>query len=229
MWRWALAFVAGDGASVATIANISEVRPQVAPAHVYLVRHGRTPLNAAGALRGRIDVPLDPVGLGQAEALAAALAAAQPQVIVSSPLGRAIQTVQPLADAFGLGIVIDDRLVDRDYGQWAGVSAQAVVEQWGSLDSAPGVEPASEVRARVLAALSDIANSVPGATAVVASHDIVIRTALAALAPRLGAPDSVPQETGCFNVLVYRDAASGLDGSVTWVVDSVNQVPPQVC
>jgi probable phosphoglycerate mutase len=214
---------------VATIAHISEVRPQAAPARVYLVRHGRTLLNASGALRGRIDVPLDPVGLGQAEALAAALTAAQPQVIVSSPLCRAVQTVQPLADALGLGIIIDDRLVDRDYGEWAGVSARGVAEQWGSLDAAPGVEPASEVRDRVLAALSDIAKGVPGAAAVVASHDIVIRTALAALAPRLGAPDSVPQETGCFNVLAYRDAPSALDGAARWVVDSVNQVPPPVC
>lgn len=36
---------------------------------VYLLRHGQTELNAAGRLRGRVDVPLDERGLKQAEAL----------------------------------------------------------------------------------------------------------------------------------------------------------------
>jgi broad specificity phosphatase PhoE len=38
---------------------------------VFLVRHGRTSLDAAGRLRSRLDPPLDEVGLGEAAAVAA--------------------------------------------------------------------------------------------------------------------------------------------------------------
>jgi broad specificity phosphatase PhoE len=143
-------------------------------------------------------------------------------MIVSSPLSRALQTVQPLADLVGLEISTDARLIDRDYGEWAGVSTQAVIERWGSLDAAPGVEPVTAVRDRVLAALADIAARALGAAAVVVSHDVVIRTALAALDPGLGDPTSVPQETGCFNTLEYQRTASTV---VRWAVLNVNQVP----
>ena len=119
-------------------------------ARIYLARHGRTALNAAGALRGHIDVPLDPFGRHQAFVLGAELARLAPKVIVSSPLSRAVQTAKPLAERLGLPVGLDERLADRYYGQWAGVSVREVIARWGSLDAAPGVEPASEVRDRAL-------------------------------------------------------------------------------
>jgi hypothetical protein len=42
------------------------------------------------------------------------------------------------------------------------------------------------------------------------------------LDPGLGAPDDVPQEPGCFNILPCQQQA---DGACTWSVLSVNQVP----
>ena len=192
------------------------------PARLYLARHGRTPLNAAGALRGHIDVPLDDVGTAQAQRLGVAMGALGPRYVVSSPLRRARQTAEPYAERAGLPIIVDERLIDRDYGQWAGTSAEAVVAQWVSIDSAPGVEPAARVRQRVLAALADIAQAGHGEDGLVVSHDVVIRTALAALDPGLGDPDRVPQETGCFNTLEYHQQAGG---TLRWVVVKVNEIP----
>ena len=37
---------------------------------LYLVRHGRTDANAKGLLQGRLDPPLDEIGIKQAEAIA---------------------------------------------------------------------------------------------------------------------------------------------------------------
>jgi broad specificity phosphatase PhoE len=125
----------------------------------------------------------------------------------------------------GLRIGTDERLADRYYGEWAGVSVREVIARWGSLDAAPGVEPASEVRDRALAALADIAESARGATVVVVSHDAVNRIALAALDRALGEADQVPQDTGCFNVL---DCHSSTGGDVRWDVVRINQVPPEV-
>ncbi|MGZ4674354.1 MAG: histidine phosphatase family protein, partial [Ilumatobacteraceae bacterium] len=61
-----------------------------------LVRHGRTEANAGQRLQGRLDLPLDDVGVAQVSELAAWLG--RPDRIISSPLLRARQT----ADAFGV-------------------------------------------------------------------------------------------------------------------------------
>jgi hypothetical protein len=68
------------------------ISQRVEPGHIYLARHGRTALNAAGALRGQIDVPLDSVGQRQVSRLGVALAGKKPRLVISSPLLRAVTT-----------------------------------------------------------------------------------------------------------------------------------------
>jgi len=194
---------------------------RTSPSRIYLVRHGRTALNAAGALRGHIDVPLDSVGLHQVSLLGTVLAQRELRQVVSSPLRRAVETATAIASRAETGTSVDGRLIDRHYGEWAGVRVGDVVARWGSLDAAPGVEPATQVRDRVLAALTDVAKDANGDAAVVVSHDAVNRIALAALDPALGAPDDLSQETACFNTIEYHLHE---DGSLNWRVLSVNEV-----
>ncbi len=184
---------------------------------LYLVRHGQTPLNAAGVLRGLLDPSLDETGRDQARRLGAALGPAMPSAVVASPLRRARQTAQPVADRAGLDVAVDRRLIDRDYGQWAGRSGESVAAQWGSVDDAPGVEPLPVVRDRAVRGLTDIALRGRGGTVVAVSHDVVNRQLLAAFDAGLGDPDEIPQDNGCFNTLeLWGDE---------WVVRRVNQVP----
>jgi broad specificity phosphatase PhoE len=186
---------------------------------VYLARHGETPLNASGVLRGLADPALDDIGREQARRLAAALATSNPSAVVASPLRRAVQTAQPVADQAGLDVVTDQRLIDRDYGPYTGVSKETVIARWGSVDEAPGVEANPTVRERAVAALTDLARRCPGATVVAVSHDAVNRQVLAALDPTLGEPDEIPQDNGCFNALELCDGR--------WAVLTVNEVPPK--
>jgi broad specificity phosphatase PhoE len=184
---------------------------------VYLARHGQTPLNESGVLRGLADPPLDETGQRQARRLGAALGVRNLSAVVASPLRRAMQTAAPVAERAGLQVVADQCLVDRDYGPCTGVSEDEVVARWGSVDDAPGVEPASAVRNRALTGLADIARRHHGGTVVVVSHDAVNRQVLAALDPGLGYPDNIPQDNGCFNTLELRDGS--------WTVNTVNEVP----
>ncbi|MCL2394516.1 MAG: histidine phosphatase family protein [Acidimicrobiaceae bacterium] len=186
---------------------------------VYLARHGRTPLNAAGLLRGRLDPPLDDLGRAEAARLGSALADAGVRLVVASPLQRAVDTARPVAERAGLEVEIEARLIDRDYGSWAGQPRQAVIDRWGSLDRAPGVEAGGEVAERALQALADIAERARGAAAVVVSHDAVNRAVLSLLDPSLGDPEAVPQATGCYNVLERRGE--------TWSIRSVNNIPTE--
>jgi broad specificity phosphatase PhoE len=185
---------------------------------IYLARHGRTRLNAAGLLRGRLDPELDVVGLVQAMALGDVIGRQALQLVVSSPLKRAVDTAVQVATRAGVEVEIDQRLIDRDYGSWAGKSRDEVIARWGSLDAAPDIEPEAEVLARAMDALIDISRRVVGGVAVMVSHDAVNRLLLPALDSNLKDLDPLPQDTGCFNVIECQGG--------TWSVKSVNNIPP---
>lgn len=172
-----------------------------AQAVVYLVRHGRTALNAAGQLRGRLDPPLDAVGVAEAKALAKTLESRDVGVVFSSPLRRAQETAEPIAAACGLTVLLDDRLTDRDYGRWAGIEPEHLITRFGSVDDAPDVEPPTWVAARAAAAVIWISKLAVPRAAVVVAHDAVNRAVLSELVPPLGEPDSISQRTGCWNKL----------------------------
>ncbi|OZC66649.1 phosphoglycerate mutase [Rhodococcus sp. 06-462-5] len=88
---------------------------------VILLRHGRSTSNTAGTLAGRsAGVELDDRGREQAQAVADRLGDLPVAEIVRSPLLRCEQTVEPLAAKLGLAPVVEDRLVEVDYGQWTG-------------------------------------------------------------------------------------------------------------
>jgi broad specificity phosphatase PhoE len=189
------------------------------PGHtlVYLARHGQTLMNESDVLRGLADPPLDHAGHDQAHRLAATLSPRGICAVVASPLLRARQTAQPLADRVGLEVEADVCLLDRDYGQWTGISREKVTEEWGSVDQAPGVEPRLAVQNRAVSGLTDIAQRNRGGTVVVVSHDAVNREVLVAFDPGLGEPDALPQGNGCFNVLAWKGDR--------WAVLSFNNCP----
>jgi broad specificity phosphatase PhoE len=184
---------------------------------VYLVRHGQTPLNESGVLRGLADPALDETGHRQAERLGAALGPRGLAAVIASPLLRARQTAQPVAERARLEVAIDQCLLDRDYGPWTGISRESVTDQWGSVDRAPGVEPGPAVRDRAVRGLTAIARRYPGGTVVVVSHDAVNREVLAAFDASLGDPDAIPQDNGCYDTLEWRGGR--------WAVLGVNETP----
>lgn len=154
---------------------------------VLLVRHGRTLLNAEGRLRGLADPELDETGIAQARETAEALKPHRITRVLSSPLHRAATTAEIIASEFGLTNEVDPRFNDRDYGPWTGHIKDEVIKEWGSVDAAPGVEPLSVVRDRVMPALNSLAEG--GASGVIAmvSHDAVIRPILEAIQPGIEA------------------------------------------
>lgn len=183
-----------------------------------LVRHGQTALNAAGKLRGRLDPPLFEAGFQEVRALAQELARRRPCRIVTGPLLRTVQTAEIIARAASLPWVIDDDLQDRDYGPWAGHIQPDVVERWGSLDNAPGVEPAPAVRDRAVRVLNSQVPFLGKQPVVMVSHDAIISQLLSFLDPTLGSVDDIRLRTGCFNELRY-------DGEGSWSVQLVDQLP----
>jgi broad specificity phosphatase PhoE len=186
-------------------------------ASVILVRHGRTLLNAENRLRGRLDPPLDDVGLAEVQALAEDLAARHPARVVTSPLRRAMQTAEAIVRRTGATMEVSDGLLDRDYGQWAGHPIDELVESWGSVDGAPGVEPTDALLYRACVVLDQQLDFLSLRPVVLVAHDALNRVLLAHLDPSLGPANRIEQRTACWNDIVR------IDGN--WHVQRVDQKP----
>ena len=153
-----------------------------------LARHGRTTANAQRLLLGRMDLPLDEVGLAQAAALGASLekAGVQPAPVIASPLGRAMETASAIAQACRVGSVeTDDRWIEVDYGVFDGEPLAEVPSEvwqhWRS-DAAwtpPNGESLADVGVRVRAACEELAAAAAQADVVVVSHVSPIKAAVA--------------------------------------------------
>jgi 8-oxo-dGTP diphosphatase len=71
--------------------------------------------------------PLDPVGCAQAERLRDFLRYFAPDRVISAPPVRCVQTVQPLAEALGLDLVIDPVFSDDEYASAPGAAELALL------------------------------------------------------------------------------------------------------
>lgn len=85
---------------------------------IYIIRHGKTSLNQANVLQGRSDHPLNEDGILQAKQAAEELSGIRFDRVYSSPLKRAVQTAALIVPE--LSPVIDERLIEMDYGPYEG-------------------------------------------------------------------------------------------------------------
>ena len=140
-------------------------------------RHGQTEWNVDRRIQGHTDVPLDALGHRQARAAAAQLAAESPDAIVSSDLRRAADTAAALAAVTGLPVRLDQRLRERDFGMWQGLTGEQAsakhpeaYARWrrGESVAEAGVEEVDAIITRATAAFTDAATL--GDTVVVVTH-----------------------------------------------------------
>lgn len=172
-----------------------------------LARHGRTAANAQRLLLGRADVALDEQGQAQAAALGAALAGSPVDRIVSSPLMRCRATADAIAATTGVGVEVDDRWLEVDYGDFDQTALSDVpheVWQHWRTDPAwrpPGGESLAAVGIRVRAACEDLLASATDADVIVVTHVSPIK---AAVVWALGVGDEVAWRLFCDVASVSR-------------------------
>ncbi|BBY35333.1 phosphoglycerate mutase [Mycolicibacter minnesotensis] len=131
---------------------------------VILVRHGRSTSNTSGVLAGRTEgVELDDLGREQAVQLVDRLAGLPIKAVVRSPLLRCRRTLEPLSESLGLEPLVDERLVEVDYGTWTGrkISELTAEPLWRVVQAQPSAaifpegEGLAQVQARAVAAVRD--------------------------------------------------------------------------
>ncbi|CDY77442.1 putative phosphoglycerate mutase family protein [Caballeronia glathei] len=133
------------------------------PPELWLIRHGETEWSRSGQHTGRTDIPLTERGREQARALAAVLAAARFDRVLSSPMSRAIETCR-LA---GLGEHAQQEpdLREWDYGIYEGRKTKEIrddVPDWSVWTSPiPEGESVGQIQARALSLIERLLGS-PG-------------------------------------------------------------------
>ena len=93
---------------------------------IYLVRHGQTDWNAEVRMQGQTDIPLNQVGLAQAQQVAQTIAGRvldglKIDAIYSSDLSRAHDTAKAIAERLNMSVVLDERLREQGKGDLEGV------------------------------------------------------------------------------------------------------------
>ena len=128
-----------------------------------LIRHGDTDY-VDEALAGRIDSPLNSLGLEQANMIADIIRHLPIKAIYASPMIRTQQTAAPLADILNLEVVISNGLNQVDFGHWQGLSFEDLIKDpdWQTFQKnpaivkIPGGEDGNMVRKRVALAIKKI-------------------------------------------------------------------------
>jgi probable phosphoglycerate mutase len=154
-----------------------------------LLRHGETPLSVERRFSGLGDAELTANGLAQAAAAAERLSREPYRLdaIVSSPLKRARQTAEAVAQRTGLGVEVDDDLREADFGAWEGHTFTEVQRGWPAELAAwladpntapPDGESFEAVAQRIRRAEERLVERYEGRTVLIVSHVTPIKTLL---------------------------------------------------
>ncbi|HEU0128451.1 MAG TPA: bifunctional RNase H/acid phosphatase, partial [Pseudonocardiaceae bacterium] len=158
------------------------------PTRLLMLRHGQTEYSAQRRYSGRGDLPLTELGERQAAAAAARLSRMDGvAAVVSSPLLRARQTAQPVADALDVPLSVHEGLVETDFGAWEGLTFAEARQRDPDLHArwitdtsvaAPGGESMDAVHRRVRRVRDQLITEHANATLVVVTHVTPVKALL---------------------------------------------------
>lgn len=158
---------------------------------LYLLRHGQTEFNVKKLVQGRCNSPLTDLGRQQAKMAAAWLKAHDvvPDKVVSSPLGRAMDTASLVAaELLGPNADVEpcEGLIERCYGTFEEGPHDALpTDVWDpGEDLVPfGGEGSRALQERMVATLTNLMNAKDTATLLAVSHGSASRQFIKAAAP----------------------------------------------
>jgi probable phosphoglycerate mutase len=151
------------------------------------LRHGVTELNRDKRVSGQtIDVPLLPAGIQQAEAARDRFAGTPVDVVISSPLARAIQTAEIVTGRRRETIEIDPLCTERSFGRMEGLTRPEVASRFPEVEylqighigyslNPPGGEPFAALQDRALRFLQQVLARHRGRRIVVSSHQTFLQ------------------------------------------------------
>lgn len=186
-----------------------------------LVRHGETIWNEEGRIQGFTNIGLSERGKEQIKKVAQALSKERVTAIYSSPLKRAMDTAEAIAQFHDLEVIPDPDLREINVGDLEGLSLEELrnnhsdfLEEWkegkGSL-SMPGGESLEEVQERAWRAIQRITVKHPEGVVIVVSHVFTILTTICrALKLELPCFRRLRQDVGAISILHFGEQGTSL-------------------
>jgi broad specificity phosphatase PhoE len=175
---------------------------------IYLIRHGETDWNLERRYQGQQDIPLNAIGIQQAQMIAQTLNGNSFTALYCSDLLRAIQTAQEISKKVNLPIITNSALREINQGVWEGQYIKDVLDSMGDkvrsvyenpyTHRKPGGESIGEVAERMYAFLNQLAEKHNQETIIVVSHGLAIATVLCKVRnlPLVMAIRNIPENTG---------------------------------
>lgn len=148
--------------------------------NIYSTRHGQTDFNKDELILGTTDIELNEKGLQQAGELADKIREMNCiDIIISSPMKRALRTASIVSEKTGIPVVTDERFREWDYGRFEGKSrfTEGFAENkvnYGVRMGQTG-ESLLQLSHRVFSALDDIISRYDGKNVLIVSHGGVCR------------------------------------------------------
>lgn len=147
---------------------------------IYSTRHGQTDYNKKDWILGVTDLELNETGTEQAHSLAEKVVEmGNVDIIIASPMKRALKTAQIVAEASGIEVVTDERLREWDYGSYEGMhrSADGFAQNKRDFGVKMGGSGESllQLAHRVYSALDDIIERYKEKTVLIVSHGGICR------------------------------------------------------
>ena len=156
--------------------------------HFYIFRHGECPFNLSGHIQGqRFNGRLTEKGRRQAASVGERLRGREIDIIVSSPMTRALQTAKIVSQSINTPILIDKRLIEVNMGIVEGMHISTAEKRFPELyrhwrSNKPGDrmtrfekgETKAEVRHRIFEALTHYAQETPYRNIAISGHGITI-------------------------------------------------------
>lgn len=149
-----------------------------------IVRHAKTEWNKTGRIQGRSDIPLAPESVEATRVAARSIK--HIDAAYCSPLMRARETAEILTEGTGVKPVPDERLTERDFGEYEGRTYDELglpdhTKLFYALSCAKGAESSESVFGRVRSFLEFLAKEHDGETVLVVSHGVCISYLLYAI------------------------------------------------
>jgi broad specificity phosphatase PhoE len=191
---------------------------------VYLVRHGATDANARRPyiLQGHgIDLALNDGGRRQARCAGRLLASEPVRAVFASPMRRALETAQVIAEPHKLAVATIDTFIECNVGRWEGRDWETIRREFPreyedfhrdpSLHPYLGGESYSDVHRRTAPVFRSLLETHAGSALVLVAHNIVNRVLIAdVLGLELKRAKEIQQANGGVTLIRHQDGRADL-------------------
>lgn len=187
---------------------------------ICMVRHGQTDWNIEKRLQGREEIPLNEKGKKEARECGSCLSHKKWDILVSSPLGRAVESAQIIGRELKIDkINIEEDFIERDYGIVSGMNYMERNKKYPDKNY-PECEELIIFRDRILRGMEKIAKDNPNKNIVIVSHGGVINGVLSILSDGEIGTGKTVLKNGGINLFRYDQGK--------WEIIGYNKLPGEL-